>query len=328
MRVLVACFPKSGSTFLANVIGGLPEFKVESYVPDHERREQELCDTAIGKCTGLHQVAQLHVRASWSTLHLIDKWNINTIVLVRNIYDAIVSLTDHIARESPAFPHAWFNETTAALPFERRLAAVVELAGPWFFNFYVSWWFGRPEAIVRYEDLVLGGPKRQAEFLVSRGIATCAEDVAASLARIDPVTTRLNVGKAGRGGTLLSPEQREWIANLTRHYSDVDFTPIGLPNRGGYVRPATVAGSDTPLVVSPASADAGRGDGRQLGNDRIDCSTCGFWSAKANGATLIRACANPTSPMHKSWASQIDKCNGWTKASFVMPSGSWPCSPP
>lgn len=306
MRVLVACFPKSGSTFLANVIGGLPEFKVESYVPNHERREQELCDTAIGRCNGIHQVAQLHVRASWSTMHLIGKWNIKTIVLVRNIYDAIVSLTDHIERESPSFPHAWFNETTAALPFEERLAAVVELAVPWFFNFYVSWWFGRPEAIVRYEDVILGGPERQAEFLVSSGVATCAEDVVTSLATIDPVTTRFNVGKAGRGAALLSPLQREWVANLTRHFSDVDFTPIGLPNLGGYV------------PKSPAFEEAQRLKDEYRRGLRYDCSTCQFWREKGKYTNIIRRCVNPSSPRHEDWMSQFGSCDCWAKAdSFV-----------
>ncbi len=314
MRVLVACFPKSGSTFLANLIGGLPGFKVESYVPDHERREQELCDTAIDKCEGVHQVAQLHVRSSWSTMHLIEKWDINTIVLVRNIYDAIVSLTDHIHRESPAFPHAWFNETTASLPFDKRLAAVVELAGPWFFNFYVSWWFGRPEAIVLYEDVVLGGLDRQAEFLVSRGIAASTEDVATSLARIDPAKTRLNVGKAGRGGSLLSAEQREWLAGLTRHYSDVDFTPIGLPNRGGYKKPSAppVAGS-----TSRAFFDTQL---RSQDYDRVlmaNCSSCQFWIEKAEVTALIRKCMNVNGPNHELWMSQIDKCCSWSRIPAV-----------
>lgn len=245
---------------------------------------------------------------------------------MHNIYDAIVSLTDHISRESPAFPDAWFNETIAALPFEQRLVAVVELAGPWFFNFYVSWWFGRPRAIVRYEDGVLGGPERQVEFLVYRGIAACAKDVAASLAKVDPVTTRLNVGKAGRGGTLLSLEQREWISNLSPLFRR--RLQAKLPDRGGYVRPVPATGPTPqrwcrrPLPTRvTAKARGGR-------TDRIDCSTCGFWSAKARDTPLIRACANPASPMRESWTSQIDKCYGWTKPSFLMPSGSWPCSPP
>ncbi|MCA0246941.1 MAG: sulfotransferase domain-containing protein [Proteobacteria bacterium] len=229
MRVLIACFPKSGSTFLASVIDSLPDFRIEKYVPDHQRREQELCDTAIGQCVGATQIAQLHVRDSWHTATLIEKWNIKTIVLARNIYDALVSLTDHMARESASFPHAWFNQDHAAMPFPQRLAAVVELAAPWFFNFYVSWWHGKKEAIVRYEDVILSG--HLTSFLVEQGIAHSAADVAASLQQIDLTQTRLNVGKAGRGVELMTIQQRDWIANLTRHYPGVDFFAIGIPSR-------------------------------------------------------------------------------------------------
>lgn len=211
MRVLVACFPKSGSTFLTNVIGGLPGFRIAHFVPDYERREQELCDSAISQWDGIHQVAQQHVRQSRHTDRMIKKWDIKTIVLVRNIYDALVSLTDHVAQESSAFPMAWFNESHAAMPFDQRLAAVIELAAPWYFNFYTSWWCSKPNDIVLYEDVVASG--RIAHYLVSWGIASSIEDVVAALATIDPAQSRLNVGRPGRGAELMTCEQKEWVAS-------------------------------------------------------------------------------------------------------------------
>jgi hypothetical protein len=39
---LVACMPKSGSTFLTEALASLPGFKRAVLVPQHGRREQEL----------------------------------------------------------------------------------------------------------------------------------------------------------------------------------------------------------------------------------------------------------------------------------------------
>jgi len=228
MRVLIACFPKSGSTFLTELIGGLPDFKIESYVPVHERREHEMCEHAIAACTGVNQVAQLHVRAHHHSAGLIERFEMVPIVLVRNIFDAAVSLADHTAHTDPAYPMAWFNRHHADLPQADRILAVVDLALPWYFNFYLSWWHWRPDAFVTYEDIVLGDWRRKAEYLRSRGIPATDEDVQRALRRIKPGETRLNVGRAGRGAELIDAPTQERVRALTRHYPGVDFSPIGL----------------------------------------------------------------------------------------------------
>lgn len=43
IRVLVACMPKSGSTYLSGAIEALPGFIRAHLVPGYGRREQELC---------------------------------------------------------------------------------------------------------------------------------------------------------------------------------------------------------------------------------------------------------------------------------------------
>jgi Flp pilus assembly protein TadD len=84
-RLLVACMPKSGSTFLTDLIAKLPGMQRVHLVPEYGRREQEfdLEQLVIHRDIGF--VSQLHVRPSEFTLGLCRKFGIRPIFLYRNI---------------------------------------------------------------------------------------------------------------------------------------------------------------------------------------------------------------------------------------------------
>jgi len=233
LKILVACFPKSGSTFLCTLISNLPGFSSVVYTPAHGRREQELSEAEIERCGAVsQQVAQVHVRGSEYTLHLIDKHNIKPIVLVRDIYDTAVSLAEHVAAE-PSMPMAYFDAAIADRPFDDRLSAVFDLAIPWYFNFYVSWRRARPNAIVTYEDLILGGVERQTAYFNSIGLETNIADVRSALKKIRSLDTRFNVGKSGRGAQAVVMRHRRQVERLASYYPGEDFSHIGIGNRVG-----------------------------------------------------------------------------------------------
>ncbi|MEM8662881.1 MAG: hypothetical protein AAGF49_02005, partial [Pseudomonadota bacterium] len=60
IHILLACMPKSGSTFLAQILINMPGMRRERLVPDFERREQELCPQRLREAQalteGLHRV--------------------------------------------------------------------------------------------------------------------------------------------------------------------------------------------------------------------------------------------------------------------------------
>lgn len=213
MIVLLACFPKSGSSYLADLIAAQPGFSAASFTPYYGRREQELEAGLISAWAGRNCVAQHHVRASEYTLQLIDRFQMTPLVLVRNLGDAMASLADHIAQEGPETPVAYFEERMGALSPEERLIAVTELAAPWYVNFFVSWWRARPDAIVRYEDVVLGGDLGPVEQRLGMPIVAPTEQ--------GHSPRRFNVGVAGRGAPAA-----DYIGRLTAHYPDVDFRSI------------------------------------------------------------------------------------------------------
>jgi hypothetical protein len=232
MKVLITSFPKSGSSYLCVLIGNLPGFSIQSYVPAYGRREQELCEVKLDSVIGVErQVAQHHVRASEHTLRLIDKYRLTPIVLVRNIYDVAVSIADHIVNESPVGPMAYFDDGIARLPIRDRVHAAMDLAIPWYFNFYVSWWRERPEAIATYEDLILGGPVRQTSYLRSIGLNAEPAEVIAAHEMTKGQNTRFNVGITGRGTKLVNASRRKHVERLASYYPDVDFSPIGIGKR-------------------------------------------------------------------------------------------------
>lgn len=229
MRILIACMPKSGSTFPGSLIGGLPNFEMVPWVPAFGRREQELSEAHLASYDGrLNQVSQHHVRASSYTIDLVNKYRISTPVLVRNIFDCAVSLANHIERESFEFPCAYFDEHIFDISYEHRLSAVVALAIPWYIHFYVSWWNTAPEKVITYEDVVLGGRDAHMHFLRSVGLDPSPEEYEAALSYADLINERLNVGVSGRGRETLDETDVDNILKLCRYYPHVDFTPIGV----------------------------------------------------------------------------------------------------
>ncbi len=229
MKILVACFPKSGSTFLTSLIGNLPGYSIAHYVPAYERREQEICDLEIQKFLLIeNQVAQHHVRASEFTLQLIRRYNLKLIVLVRNIFDCIVSLADHMISESAVFPMAYMDQQMANKPIEYRIEAIIDLAAPWYINFFVSWWKSMPNNIVRYEDVVLGGIENKLSLISSIDSNIKYLDVLKAGEAIRDLNTRINVGKLGRGKQLISSGLIDKVYRLSSYYPEVDFTAIGL----------------------------------------------------------------------------------------------------
>ena len=229
MLILITSFPKSGSTFLYRVLSCLPGYRPVVLIPGYDRREQEICRSLIAAAQGQNGVARHHVRASEPTLQLIAEFQIKPVVLVRNLYDSLLSLAEHIASTTPVVPMAYFDQSFAEKPLSFRLDAVVDLAAAWYVNFYVSWQRNRPQDIVRYEDVVIGGAKGILRLLESLQVPVTLAEIEAA---IDEVRrhhkTRFRVGKVGRGEPQMTAANRERIARLTSFYPDVDFRPIGL----------------------------------------------------------------------------------------------------
>jgi Sulfotransferase domain len=240
-HILVTAFPKSGSTWLSEIFAQLPDFYRVHLVPAYGHREDELSFERLIIFHAFNYAAQLHCRRSYATEQYMKIFSIKPIILIRNIFDCVVSMKDHIDRvklvddddpdkENAEMAFAHVGEDYFSLAEDEKIDFVIDLVVPWYFNFFVGWQ-GYPDAEwVTYEALraaPLDVVKRISErFDLGLDQPTIEAALAAATAPVNRI--RKNVGKAGRGTALLSEVQKDRIRNLTRYYPATDFAAIGL----------------------------------------------------------------------------------------------------
>jgi hypothetical protein len=250
-NILLACAPKSASTYLHSVLTralGLPSACLFAATLDWASaalhgsalREQEPDELALIRngLNGRGYVAQHHCRCTPYLSSLIDTYNIKPIVTHRNLFDTIVSVDDMMMdwRSRPGtIDHGYFADGLPA-GFERleradRLMILAQRHAPWLTQFYLSWKFCERAGFVRplwisYEKDFLGDKERLAARIAAFAGTGDPSAIAALLADRGGKSTRLNQGIAGRGADL--PQAvRNYILSAVRPYrDDEDLSPL------------------------------------------------------------------------------------------------------
>lgn len=137
-HILVTSMPKSGSTFLTNAIGKYDGFRRVRLIPAWGAREHELCSIKLSRYNHNRYVAQPHVRNSEWTQYLIKKYNLTPVVLMRNLFDVVLSFRDHLRRESLNWPMAHFTPHHQAMQDAELEETIVRLVMPWYLTFYAG----------------------------------------------------------------------------------------------------------------------------------------------------------------------------------------------
>jgi hypothetical protein len=138
-HVLLACMPKSASTFL---IGLMERLLGYAHVPlcfDFKRSEQDLYLPSILYYDHVDTVSQQHLRATPANIALIKAFDIKPIVLVRDIDDAIVSLRDTMLRETPHNLSSFIDDGFPARSQTQQMDVMVYYSAAWYVHFLVSW---------------------------------------------------------------------------------------------------------------------------------------------------------------------------------------------
>jgi hypothetical protein len=219
VRILLACMPKSGSTFLSDVVGELPDFLRVALLPSFERREQELDEGRIQHFRYENYIAQHHVRHSDWTEKMCRDYGLKPVVLVRSLLDAVVSLRDHIRRESAAMPMLYAEMHHGKLDDDALEDMIVRLAVPWYVNFYMSWRNVPGILMISYEELIADPERLTREVLSFAGADVSNREIAKAVNRVRVRgASRFNIGVVGRGAAL----RPETIRNLVALF---DFYP-------------------------------------------------------------------------------------------------------
>jgi hypothetical protein len=236
--IVVAAAPKAGSTFLVNTLMRITGLRGFRLCAAYSTNEHDLYLPALCLMNRYGCVSQLHMKGTFHNAALLRSFGIKPIILVRRIEDIVVSLQHDLREKSErpslgtgrsGYSFLWQDESTKALSDERLLNMVIDLAVPWFVNFYVSWHRlceqGAVDALwVTYEELFADKEKTLRSVLAFLGI---------DAAQIDPAILgrkyrTFRDGRVGQGAATLTDAQRERLRQRFAYYPGVDFDKYGL----------------------------------------------------------------------------------------------------
>ena len=224
-HILIACMPKSGSSFLSAVVGRLPGYRRVQLIPDYDRREHELDEFCLRQVDRYNYVAQHHVRYSHWTAAMCRDYTLAPVVLVRNLLDVAVSLRDALRKDGPVWPFIFAEPQHAGLSDAQLEEMMVRLALPWYVNFYMGWRQAPDALLVQYEDLMADPVGTVRRVLTHAGVAASTADIEAAVREVMANDqTRFNVGVVGRGAGL-RPDLVRDVLQMVDFYPEAASDP-------------------------------------------------------------------------------------------------------
>lgn len=234
--VFITAIPKSGSTFLATVLSRCTGF-IPFFLGYHHLNEQDLYLPKLIDSYSMDVVSHHHTRATQPNIKLMREFGIRPVILTRDIFDVIVSLRDHLENESRTTPVITVAEDFFQHPTELQHDFLIDLAVPWYINFYASW--AQVSASretdtlwIKYDEITsdrAGVVNRILDYYKIKCDQRSVEHAIISATVSNE--TRLNVGVSGRGKTSLTDLQKDRIRKLAVYYPEVDFSGLGFMAR-------------------------------------------------------------------------------------------------
>ena len=237
--IVVAAAPKSGSTFLSGTLSILTGFKYFRLCSAYSTNEHDLYLPALCMMNPYGCVSQLHMKGTFHNAAIMKTFGIKPIVLVRKIYDVVVSLKHDLRQKEQmsgygtglnGYSFLWQDTCTKSLSDEKLIDAIIDLAIPWYVNFYASWHRlcerGAVEAIwITYEELI--SEKEQTirkimSFLGYPNIGEIDQNV------LSKKYNTFRSGESDQGTTSLTSAQKTRIKGLFAYYRDIDFSMFGV----------------------------------------------------------------------------------------------------
>ena len=197
------------------------------------QNEHDLYLPTLREAAHLDTVTQQHCRASDANIHLMQAFGIRPVVLVRNIFDSVMSLLDFY--NQGAFQTSYFRTDWQDLDEESRIDLLIENVIPWYFQFVASWDLAEKQKRLEvhwlsYEDFVADKPSSVLKLLEFYGLGASRRGVEERIAELETQGRkhRFNKGVTGRGSSGLTDRHKEQIRRFTRYYPSTDFGRIGL----------------------------------------------------------------------------------------------------
>ena len=232
-HIFIACVPKSASTFLKNLLVSLTGYRDVFMVYAAGQNEHELYLPMLRETAHFDTVTQQHCRASDANVQMMQAFGIKPIVLVRNVFDSVVSLLDFY--DKGAFFNSYFREDFRLLDEETKTDLLIDNIIPWYFQFVASWSLVEKQKNLdifwlSYEDLIADKPSAIQDVLKFYGLGAARRGIEQRVKETESEgrKIRFNKGVKGRGESRLSERQKERIRRFTKYHPATDFSRIGL----------------------------------------------------------------------------------------------------
>jgi hypothetical protein len=231
---LLVALPKSSSTYSTRALSRILDADVHKDIVTQDRfTPKDLHIPGIVAMRERATISQVHLVATGANLRILQAFRMPVAILLRNLFDVVVSLRDHM-KSNPYFSSILIPNAYDTLSDHDKLDYIIDTAVPWMVTFYVSW----AQAMARgdidaefvfYEDMMSEQVPFFRKICARFGQQVSDADVNKALVAVEKsAATRFNVGKPGRGESELSDAQ---IARIRRHadyYPGIDFGPLGL----------------------------------------------------------------------------------------------------
>jgi hypothetical protein len=233
-HIFVACFQKSGSTYLTNLLSDITGFPSRAMVAAYGHCEQDVHEYALREWTYRSSVTQQHAKGTYENIEALKKFKIRPVVQVRNIFDVTVSLYDHIERGRNRVPTGYVHEEYKDMTEDEKLLYLIRVHLPWYFNFLISWREASQEIDtlwISYEQLFADQVATVSRILEFYDLPVDRQSIRAAIEETakKKSANRFNVGTAGRGQSL-SDMHKDAIRELAAvwHTDSADMELIGI----------------------------------------------------------------------------------------------------
>ena len=198
----IFCTPKSGSTFIQNVIAEYIGLKSATY-HDYESGFRDVSIDRMLEMADIDVVAKSHCWATHNAIAVMLVVGIPPVILSRNKRDTIVSLIDHdISKEEIIF-----NVSKKILDKEAREIVTICEWISWLSRFDMTWRhfeFNRPLLFVDYDEIHIDKMRVFTKILEYWDLKLDQDKLEKAIYRIekDANKSNLNIGIRGRGEKL------------------------------------------------------------------------------------------------------------------------------
>lgn len=223
-RISICCFPKSGSTYITKSLCNYTSYP--QVVTVRSAEVQELSFQRFQKAEKFScYITQSHFLPTKHALNLLDKFQLKTVFLYRNVLDCIVSLRDMYTERVTTNEGVWANGFTSQwghyeqsflrLDLSNQHDFIIESALNWYLTFFAGWYKkifveNFEATVLKYESFFLDPDKNFQKLINQLNLNTNLNPDDFLLPKKQPgaAGTRFNVGRVGRGAEILTTDQK------------------------------------------------------------------------------------------------------------------------